>query len=114
MVGAWNALPSKVVEANMLGSFKTYLDSHMNRLGIEGYKRMVELGTHDRCGLGGPKGLFLCCNFLCSLFFCSFHPKHIKEAIPYGQALRIHRICSDEEDHNRHLQTLKDALIRTG
>ncbi|XP_078057016.1 uncharacterized protein LOC144481742 [Mustelus asterias] len=36
------------------------------------------------------------------------------EAIPYGQALRIHRICSDEEDRNRHLQTLKDALIRTG
>ncbi|XP_078084813.1 uncharacterized protein LOC144503794 [Mustelus asterias] len=48
------------------------------------------------------------------LHFSSFHPKHVKEAIPYGQALRIHRICSDEEDRNRHLQTLKDALIRTG
>ena len=41
VVGAWNALPSKVIEADTLGSFKTYLDSHMNRLGIEGYKRMV-------------------------------------------------------------------------
>ena len=48
------------------------------------------------------------------LHFSSFHPKHFKEAIPYGQALRIHRICSDEEDRNRHLQTLKDALIKRG
>ena len=23
-------------------------------------------GQHGRCRLGGPKGLFLCCNFLCS------------------------------------------------
>ncbi|XP_072371520.1 uncharacterized protein [Scyliorhinus torazame] len=51
---------------------------------------------------------------LTMLHFSSFHPKHIKEAIPYGQALRIHRICSDEEERNRHLQTLKDALVRTG
>ncbi|XP_072357570.1 uncharacterized protein [Scyliorhinus torazame] len=51
---------------------------------------------------------------LMMLHFSSFHPKHIKEAIPYGQALRIHRICSDEEERNRHLQTLKDALVRTG
>ena len=41
VVWAWNALPSKMIEADMLGSFKTYLDSDMNRLGIEGYKRMV-------------------------------------------------------------------------
>ncbi|XP_078095826.1 uncharacterized protein LOC144510206 isoform X2 [Mustelus asterias] len=51
---------------------------------------------------------------LTMLHFSSFHPKHVKEAIPYGQALRIHRICSDEEDRSKHLQTLKDALIRTG
>ncbi|XP_072359247.1 uncharacterized protein [Scyliorhinus torazame] len=51
---------------------------------------------------------------LMMLHFSSFHPKHIKEAIPYGQALRVHRICSDEEERNRHLQTLKDALVRTG
>ncbi|XP_078083736.1 uncharacterized protein LOC144503102 [Mustelus asterias] len=48
------------------------------------------------------------------LHFSSFHPKHVKEAIPYGQALRIHRICSVKEDRNRNLQTLKDALIRAG
>ncbi|XP_078071455.1 uncharacterized protein LOC144495260 [Mustelus asterias] len=51
---------------------------------------------------------------LTMLHFPNFHPKHVKEAIPDGQALRIHRICSDEEDRNRHLQALKDALIRTG
>ncbi|XP_072359720.1 uncharacterized protein [Scyliorhinus torazame] len=51
---------------------------------------------------------------LTMLHFSSFQPKLIKEAIPYRQALRIHRICSDEEERNSHLQTLKDALVRTG
>ncbi|XP_060688225.1 uncharacterized protein LOC132820238 [Hemiscyllium ocellatum] len=48
------------------------------------------------------------------LHFSSFHPKHIKTAIPYGQALRIHRICSDEEEHDGLLEVLKDALTRMG
>ena len=30
---------------------------------------LSSVGQHDRCRLGGPKGLFLCRNFLCSLFF---------------------------------------------
>eukprot|EP00061_Rhincodon_typus_P005946 g26073.t1 len=30
---------------------------------------------------------------LMMLNFSNFHPKHIKEANPYRQALRIHRIC---------------------
>ncbi|XP_067832584.1 uncharacterized protein [Heptranchias perlo] len=51
---------------------------------------------------------------LTMLHFSSFHPNHVKEAIPYGQALRIHRVCSDEEERDGHLQTLKDALVRTG
>eukprot|EP00061_Rhincodon_typus_P014239 g41146.t1 len=45
------------------------------------------------------------------LNFSSFHPKHIKIAIPYGQALCIHRTCSDEEERDGHLKVLKDALI---
>eukprot|EP00061_Rhincodon_typus_P004780 g23419.t1 len=53
-------------------------------------------------------------NNLSMLHFSSFHPKHIKTAIPYGQALCIHGICSDEEECDRHLNVLKDALIRTG
>eukprot|EP00061_Rhincodon_typus_P006707 g27645.t1 len=48
------------------------------------------------------------------LHFSSFHPKHIKEAIPNGQALSIHRIYSDEEECDGHLKILKDAHIRTG
>eukprot|EP00061_Rhincodon_typus_P013799 g40394.t1 len=51
---------------------------------------------------------------LMKLHFSSFHPKHTKEAIPYGQALCIHRICSGEEERNRHLNVLKDALKGTG
>ena len=38
VLGAWNALPGRVVEADTLTSFKTYLDSHMSSLGMEGYK----------------------------------------------------------------------------
>eukprot|EP00061_Rhincodon_typus_P015879 g43803.t1 len=51
---------------------------------------------------------------LMMLHFSSFHPKHIKTAIPYGQTLRIHRICSDEEERDGHLKVLKDAFIGTG
>ncbi|XP_060698339.1 uncharacterized protein LOC132826433 [Hemiscyllium ocellatum] len=51
---------------------------------------------------------------LTMLHFSSFHPKHIKTAIPYGQALRIHRICSDVEERDGHLEVLGDALTRMG
>ena len=44
----------------------------------------------------------------------SFHPQHTKKAIPYGQALRIHRICSDPSDRDSHLQTLEKSLINSG
>eukprot|EP00061_Rhincodon_typus_P003744 g20869.t1 len=51
---------------------------------------------------------------LMMLHFSSFHPKHIKTAIPYRQTLRIHRICSNEEEHDGHLKVLKDTLMGTG
>eukprot|EP00061_Rhincodon_typus_P007943 g30119.t1 len=51
---------------------------------------------------------------LTMLNFSSFYPKHIKTASPYGQALHILRICSDEEECDRHLKILKDALLRMG
>eukprot|EP00061_Rhincodon_typus_P004285 g22211.t1 len=51
---------------------------------------------------------------LMMLHFTSFHPKYIKEAIPYRQALCVHRICSDKEECDRHLKMVKDALIRMG
>eukprot|EP00061_Rhincodon_typus_P000647 g12315.t1 len=48
------------------------------------------------------------------LHFSTFPPKCIKIAIPYEQAPCIHRICSDEEERDRHLKFLKDALIGPG
>lgn len=56
----------------------------------------------------------------------SFHPKRLKENIPYGQFQRVRRICDQETDYsvksaelengvlNRgyHVQVLKDASIR--
>ncbi|XP_055767325.1 uncharacterized protein LOC129842721 [Salvelinus fontinalis] len=58
----------------------------------------------------------------------SFHPKRLKENIPYGQFQRVRRICDQETDYsvksaeleNRFLdrgysvQVLKDAGIRAG
>ena len=32
------------------------------------------------------------------LHFSSFHPDHCKRAIPYSQFLRLHRLCSDDDD----------------
>eukprot|EP00061_Rhincodon_typus_P017849 g46740.t1 len=41
---------------------------------------------------------------LTMLHFPSFHPKHIKTAIPYGQAPYIREICLVEEEHDRNLK----------
>jgi len=37
VVGAWNSLPGKIVEADMIVTFKGHPEIYMNRLGIEGY-----------------------------------------------------------------------------
>ena len=44
----------------------------------------------------------------------SSHPHHVKDAIPYGQALRIHRICSNPEDRKKHLGELEQKLLQSG
>ena len=41
VMGIWNVLPSKVVEAGTLELFKKYLDGHMNRMGMEGYRKLI-------------------------------------------------------------------------
>ena len=42
---------------------------------------------------------------------CSAHPYHCKKGLPYGQFLRIRRICSKEEDYRHHCVE-KAALLR--
>eukprot|EP00061_Rhincodon_typus_P011565 g36676.t1 len=54
-----------------------------------------------------------CMDNLTMLYFSSFYPKQVKEAITDGKALCIHRIYSDQEKHDGYLKILKDALIRT-
>ena len=75
VVGAWNSLPGEVVKANTIVTFKGRLDKYMNRMGIAGHspwkgRGFLFRGQRGQCRLGGLKGLFLCCNFLCS-FLCS-------------------------------------------
>jgi hypothetical protein len=44
----------------------------------------------------------------------SCHPRHCKSSIPLSQALRIHRICSTEENFNKNVNKLEHHLLRRG
>ena len=44
----------------------------------------------------------------------SCHPWHVKKAIPYGQALRIRRICSDEKKFRMRSEELVGWLVNRG
>ena len=48
------------------------------------------------------------------LHFDSAHPSHCIKGIPYGQFLRIRRICSDKEDFNRHCILKGQHFVRRG
>ena len=48
------------------------------------------------------------------LHFDSCHPYHTKKAIPYSQALRMRRICSDNEAFERRVTDLKHWLTLRG
>jgi hypothetical protein len=48
------------------------------------------------------------------LQFPSSHPLHNKKAIPYSQALRLRRICSDIKDFNTACDNLKTNLKKRG
>jgi len=44
----------------------------------------------------------------------SSHPTHVKKSIPYGQAIRIKRICTKEEDYQKNKAILKRQLRKRG
>lgn len=46
------------------------------------------------------------------LHFDSSHVKHCKTSIPYSQALRFKRICSEQSEFQKNCRTLKDALVK--
>ena len=48
------------------------------------------------------------------LHFNSDHPDHVKKAIPYGQALRIRRITTKEEEFQAKIIQLTSAFIKRG
>ena len=44
----------------------------------------------------------------------SYHPQATKEAIAYGQALRLRRICNEEADFREAANKLKSDLVKRG
>ena len=44
----------------------------------------------------------------------SCHPRHCKTAIPFSQALRLRRICSEQDNLVTRSQELKQHLIKRG
>ena len=48
------------------------------------------------------------------LHFQSAHPKHLKQSLPYSQALRLTRTCSANSDLNTHLEKLKKQFKAKG
>ena len=44
----------------------------------------------------------------------SCHPRHCKTSIPYSQALRLRRICSDDSDFSSQARLLKNHLVTRG
>ena len=48
------------------------------------------------------------------LSYNSCHPTHQKKSIPWGQALRLRRICSTVEEYNKHSSELLKNLLDRG
>ena len=42
----------------------------------------------------------------------SCHPNHVTNNIPYGLALRIKMICSEQESFEKEVQKLKSMLVK--
>ncbi|OCT91092.1 hypothetical protein XELAEV_18014147mg [Xenopus laevis] len=48
------------------------------------------------------------------LMWDSFPPHHIKKSIVFSQALRYNRICSNLDDRNKHLHSLRKTFVNQG
>ena len=48
------------------------------------------------------------------LQYSSYHPRSMKENIPYGQALRVKKICTNKDDLESSMETLKNNFINRG
>ena len=48
------------------------------------------------------------------LHFKSSHPRHLKESLPYSQALRLRRICSENNKFIKHSDKLKEQFTARG
>ena len=48
------------------------------------------------------------------LHFKSSHPRHLKESLPYSQALRSRRICSENSEFIKHSDILKQQFTARG
>ena len=44
----------------------------------------------------------------------SYHPNSLKNNIPYGQALRLKKICTNEADYHKSLTDLEQAFLKRG
>lgn len=44
----------------------------------------------------------------------SYHPNNLKTNIPYGQALRLKKICTENDNYNKSLNDLNNAFLKRG
>ena len=44
----------------------------------------------------------------------SYHPTSTKKSIPYSQALRLSRVCSEDDDYHSQLLLLKEKFLEKG
>ena len=42
----------------------------------------------------------------------SCHPSHVKNGVPYGQSLRVRRICNSDEVFDKRLKELKGHFVK--
>ena len=48
------------------------------------------------------------------LYNTSYHPNQLKNNIPFGQALRLKKICTYEDDYHQSLQQMESSFLKRG